>query len=372
MAAMTESEVILKVLAAVDPLCGGLSIVRRGGRTFMAIPGRRDAALRVLRLYQPQRPLARGVAGILRWTATAGLHECLLRGMAGPGETAAIRPSMPGVRSGSCGIMLGNPSHLIPRAIASFETEDGWQIAKIAFGERGKSAIDQEAGVLSRLPAGYPGIPRVLGLHRGQDFHLLRMPYYVGRTISPDESRVAVSLLDAWVSDAPRKPFVEYAESLAISATLAVHPDGAGRLEQLLACRLAPCLRHGDYARWNLVATGNEGLLALDWEWGAVEGMPGLDLAHFFAQDARLVQRLEPSDVVRSVLCSLSTPECVRYLEKTGWQGDPRLPLLASLALTYGTCQQANGPVLGALLRNWRDPALVKQRPAVRTRRNHS
>jgi len=353
MAVMRESEVILKILAAVDPMCGGLSLVRRGGRTFMAIPGRRDAAMRVLRLYQPQRPLARGIAGILRWTAAAGLHGRLLPGMAEPRETAAIQPSMPEVRSGSCGILLGNPSHLSPRAIASFETEDGWQIAKITFGERGKSAIEQEAGVLTRLPAGYPGIPRVHGLHQGEDFHLLRMPYYVGRTISPDESKAAVSLLDAWVSNASRKPFAAYAESRVIAATLVAHPDGAGRMEQLLACRLAPCLRHGDYARWNLVATRNEGLLALDWEWGCVDGMPGLDLVHLFAQDARLVRRLAPSGVVRAVLHALSAPECVRYLEKTGWGGNAKLPFLASLAYTTGKGQQANELVLNALLQNW-------------------
>ena len=94
--------------------------------------------------------------------------------------------------------------------------------------------------------------------------------------------------------------------------------------------------------------------MVLDWEWGAARGMPGIDLVHYFAQDARLVRKLSPTAVVAAVLESLESPQCMAYLERTGWGGEARLALIASLAYTFGTGQQANGEILEAAL--WGKP----------------
>ena len=113
-----------------------------------------------------------------------------------------------------------------------------------------------------------------------------------------------------------------------------------------------PTIRHGDFARWNLLRTADESLMVLDWEWGAARGMPGIDLIHYFAQDARLVRKLSPTAVVVSVLESLKHPQCKAYLQRTGWGNDSQpLALATSLAYTFGTDQQANGEVLEAALR---------------------
>jgi hypothetical protein len=49
----------------------------------------------------------------------------------------------------------------------------------------------------------------------------------------------------------------------------------------------------------------------------------------------------------------LSNQECQAYLEKTGWGRDYKSAMLASIAFTVGTKQQANEEVLLSLLNNW-------------------
>ena len=121
----------------------------------------------------------------------------------------------------------------------------------------------------------------------------------------------------------------------------------------LVKITLKPVIRHGDFARWNLLRQSDGSLIVLDWEWGVASGMPGIDLVHFFAQDARLVKRLTPHAVVRSVEQSLGRGDCQDYLAATGWQGEARVVILAGMAFTVGAKQQANEAVLAALLETW-------------------
>ena len=113
---------------------------------------------------------------------------------------------------------------------------------------------------------------------------------------------------------------------------------------------LQPAIRHGDFARWNLLDTVESGIIALDWEWSMPAGLPGCDLAHYFAQDARLVHRLAPAEVCRRVTRDLESPENRKYLNHCGWNGDARAVLIAMLAYTVGTGQQMNAEVLAAAL----------------------
>lgn len=55
---MTDEDAIAHALSAVEAAARDHVLLRRNGRFFMAIPAVRDAALRTLKLYQPQRPMA--------------------------------------------------------------------------------------------------------------------------------------------------------------------------------------------------------------------------------------------------------------------------------------------------------------------------
>jgi aminoglycoside phosphotransferase (APT) family kinase protein len=112
--------------------------------------------------------------------------------------------------------------------------------------------------------------------------------------------------------------------------------------------QLQPVIRHGDFARWNLLRQNDNSLIALDWEWGHPTGMPGLDLVHYFLQDARLVARMEPSEAIRLVCSLLELPLSCNHLDKTGWPRKAMLPIIASLAWKQGAGHQENAEMLEA------------------------
>ena len=325
-------------------------MVKRNGRLLLSFPANRDAARRTLRLYQPQRRAARALASILEWMIGTGCHRWILPKFSDILERSATDPSMPESIEGSCGVMLGSPEHRVRRAIASFRTTSGWEVAKVAFGAEGWEVICGEVEALKSLPPHTPGAPTLLGVHRGEGISLMRMPYFQGSVLKHGESADAIALLASWRSVSQPSPISGFPEWAAIDSALSGSLRGRDVLERLSRMRLQPVVRHGDFARWNLLRTTNGGLMVLDWEWGQANGMPGIDLVHYFAQDARLVQRLNPAGVVQSVMKSLERPDCIKYLNATGWNGDIASAMIASIAYTVGAKQQANEEILAALL----------------------
>lgn len=347
---MTDLQLLTRVLSFIDPGERQLGLVRRNGRILLGLPGSRAGALRALQLYQPQRPAALYLTKVLRGFAYLGLLE---RGLP---KARIVMPCSGGggrisdVVTGSCGILLGSPEHKTRRAIASYEAQIGWEVAKLAFGLEGKNVILGEARALESLPVGTPGLPEVLGLHCDDELSMLRLRYVSGHVLGRKESRDAISLLGSWISSEPVSSIDEYSEWTVICAVLSKSEAGRQCINRLSKYRLRPSVCHGDFARWNLIKQSDGKLIVLDWEWGRAQGMPGLDLVHYFAQDARLVSRLQPGDLVRSVMMSLSSQECRDYLNATGWGNGLLDVMTASIAYTLGTEQQANQGVLDALL----------------------
>jgi hypothetical protein len=157
-------------------------------------------------------------------------------------------------------------------------------------------------------------------------------------------------LLDGWISQDAAKPIQSFPEWPAIESALGTSDEGKRALARLAGMQLRPVVRHGDFARWNLLIQDDGSLIALDWEWGHPEGMPGLDLAHFFLQDARLVKRLPHAEAITQTIRELQNPACSGYLAKTGWTGNPLLPVVASLAWKQGAGHQENEAVLNVIL----------------------
>ena len=251
--------------------------------------------------------------------------------------------------------MLGSPEHRVRRAIASYRHAGAWEVAKISFGAAGAGVLGREARVLEELQALAAGVPRLLGLHHGGDATLLRMPYLTGKPIAPGEFAEALGLLGRWNTNRPLAPITGFPEWTAIGAALSVDEVGRGTLERLAGEMLRPVICHGDFARWNLLRQGDGKLLVLDWEWGHTAGLPGVDLVHYFLQDARLVRRLNPAAAIEATLRDLTRPACMAYLAGTGWSAEPLLAIIASLAYKQGAGHQDNRDVLAAALAcSWR------------------
>lgn len=348
---LTDIDVLRQVLACIDPSAVRLHRIRRNGRLLLAFQDDRPSAARTLGLYQPQRTAARLVAAALRLLVGTGAHAWMPANQNLPVlPRRKMSPPLGNVIPGTCGVMLGSPEHRIRRAIATYRTEAGWEVAKLAFGTNGSDLLTREAGVLETLATKTRGVPGCLGLHHGDGISMLCMPYLTGISVRAGESTAALALLEDWISDSPSSPLDRYAEWPFITQALAASDLGKSALGQLEEIQLVPVICHGDFARWNLLKQNDGSLVVLDWEWGRENGMPGIDLVHYFLQDARLVRRMPDKDAVTATARQLQQPECLAYLEKTGWSGDPLLPIIACLAYKQGAAQQENSRVLQAAL----------------------
>lgn len=347
---MTDDELVARVLGVFDPGTHAMCGLMRGGRLLLSLPTKREAAGRALRLYQPQRRLARSVAALLNVCARVGWHGWLLSRLAFRGEPTAVSPCLAGIVGGTCGVLLGSPEHKVRRAIASYRSGDTWEVAKLAFGVAGAKVLEEEARVLAKLQPRAAGVPELLGLHRGDDVTVLRMPYLTGTPVAAGESADAVSLLNQWRTDRPPQPITDFLEWSAIQSALSASAAGQRRLPQLARQVLQPVICHGDFARWNLLRLAADKMVVLDWEWGQVAGLPGLDLVHYFLQDYRLVSRLQPSAAIARTLGMLKSTACRDYLAATGWSCDVLLLVIVSLAYKHGAGQQDNQDMLDAAL----------------------
>lgn len=347
---MTDYDILSRVLACIDPTAQSIGMIRRNGHWLLGLPQNAEAARRALGLYQPQRRLARLIVAGVQGLARMGMHRCVLSRLRISCESSQLQPPLRGIEQGTCGILLGSPEHQVRRAIASYRNAGEWEVAKISFGEAGARVLEQEARVLEELQAQTVGVPDLLGFHRGDEVTVLRMPYLTGQPISEGESTEALRLLGEWVSDQEPQSICAFPEWAAIESCLSETTLGAAVLGQLADKHLRPVICHGDFARWNLLRQPDGSLVVLDWEWGHKGGMPGIDLVHYFLQDARLVQRLSPANAIRQTLSALEAPVSRAYLEKTGWRGATLVAMTACLAYKQGSGHQDNTQILEEIL----------------------
>jgi len=345
---MTTESIAERVLSFFEGESGRWAQIHRNGHLLLALPPGIRGARRGLSLYQPQRFKARVTIKILRCACLLGLHRMFLPSLRCHGGIETLEPPLPEARPCTTAILLGSPEHKIKRAIASYQTANGWEVAKISFGSDGAAILQREADVLRELANKAAGIPRLLGLHHSEDATVLRMPYLTGRKIPVGKSNTALALLNQWISNHDARPATEFPEWPAIESALSRSPAGQAALDQLAGQSLTPVIRHGDFARWNLILQNDGKLSVIDWEWGHAAAMPGLDLVHYFLQDLRLVVRMSPLDAIRECEWRLSQPDCQQYLKKTGWGEETLLPIIASLAFKQGAGHQDNEKVLEA------------------------
>jgi hypothetical protein len=350
---MTDHDLLKSVISIIDPATDGMRLLRKNGRILLGLPRDRDAALRTLRLYQPQRPMARAMAALVKQGLMFGLSRFILPKLSLEAVPTILEPPFPEVAKGTCGILLGSPEHRVRRAIASYKTDLEWEVAKVAFGPDGWNVIQSEANTLLELPQNTAGAPKVLALHRGKDISIMRMPLIDGSMLRKGESNKAIAILDSWISKQAPIPIEKFSEWPLIVAAVKDHSKAGEVINHLRQKQLKLTVRHGDFARWNLLQTKDGSIMVLDWEWSTPCGMPGIDLVHLFAQDARLVDRLSANAIVQSTIHALEAQDCQAYLKKTGWGRDIKSAMVASIAFTVGTKQQANEEVLLSLLNDW-------------------
>lgn len=137
-------------------------------------------------------------------------------------------------------------------------------------------------------------------------------PLRVGDSAQYDEVRVSAGELLPDCASESRAP---------LEQALAILEDS------FVDIRLPRVVLHGDFAPWNL-RVGGEGLFALDWEYGDLEGLPLLDLLHFVVQTGFLLDRSPASQLLRR-LPGILAEECARsYMEQVRLDREHVYPLL--------------------------------------------
>lgn len=345
---MTDEETIGHVLTLLGMPSGDWRLMRRNGKTFLALPPNREGARRAARLYQPQRFRAQVLMAIMGQMIISGIHRFLLSKLQYKESQGADTAKFGDVIPGSAGILLGSPEHRVRRAVASFRNGNKWEVAKVAFGDEGFAVLEKEAEALAVLAPIAEGVPRLLGIHHHNSATLLRVAYLTGTRVRKGDYKEPLSLLRTWRRHERAVPISGFPEWTAISQGLGELPMSARTLENLAMMELTPVVCHGDFARWNLLRQHDGKLVVLDWEWGHDNGMPGIDLVHFFLQDHRLIKRLPAADAIQATLRDLNRPDCQAYLCESGWRGNPLLPIIACLAWKQGAMHQENTDILKA------------------------
>lgn len=350
---MTDEEMLQRVVEALAPEPAMLAGFRKGGRLLLGIPRQPEAAARTLGLYQPQRKAARAVTGAFRFLAKRGLHHWILPKLSISPSSARQIPELAGIEHVTRGVLLGSPEHKVRRAVATYRNHGEWEVSKIAMADEGHKILASEANALARIQPFTDAVPRLLGLHRSGDLTLLRMPYLTGMPLDSGETHGVLGLLESWKRDLPLQRADQFNEWPSIERALSISTEGKSVSSEIRALMLRPMVRHGDFARWNLLRKHDGTITAFDWEWGHPAGMPGLDLVHYFLQDLRLVQRLPHPDAIEGTVKQMRETESSLLLRETGWPDDLILPVIASLAYKQGAGHQENSDVLNAALSLW-------------------
>jgi glycosyltransferase involved in cell wall biosynthesis len=323
--------------------------VFRGGEAKFSLPESKEGALRALGLYQPQRRLARVKRRALQGIIETSLHSRILS-LGVPRENGVPLKWAFDYSPETVGIMKGSSDHLIPRAIASYKSSVGWEVAKLGLGIEARRMLRREAAVLRAIGERSSHAPVCLGLHERGEMTVMRTPYIEGVPYEMHDTAEVLAILSQWAGEEEPRPLREFEEWKAVQSVLELSETGRRALPLIAGRMLRPGISHGDFTSWNILRQRDGSLLVLDWEWGKLTGVPGLDLVHYFAQNLRLVHRLGSHAVIQGVLDELAQPAAREILRKGGWHGSPLELILVYAAYKQGGHHQKHPELLEACL----------------------
>ncbi len=237
-------------------------------------------------------PAYRFTARIRRWLLRVGAQLFgQVRSAQGPFVFTKLSAGFPGGLK-PVAVLLGTPGPA-QKAVIPLVDATGRTAAYVKYGESpaAKKRLERELQVLSGLPEGIG--PKPLGLHAvGTGFALFLSPFE-GRPLSarvfPGEETVAL-LRRIWEG----RVVVSAEEHPWIRRLLGAYPRAEAWVSVLSFRRWPVVPMHGDLAPWN-VLSGPSGLLLIDWEYGSLEGFPGVDLAYHVLQVGALLKGWTPA-----------------------------------------------------------------------------
>jgi hypothetical protein len=199
-------------------------------------------------------------------------------------------------------VLVGTPGPA-QKVTVELRDDSGAVVGYAKYGNQ-ESAIMRlraEFAVLSSLPADVG--PAVLGFGEWADgIVLVTSPVVgvsVGTKLPPDEA------ISAYLRRLETGPELDLSTHPFVSDLLGRVPKSEQLLEPLAGRRWVVAIQHGDFVPWN-VKRASDAIRAFDWEYGTVDGFPGLDLAFYWLQTLALIKGASPVDAFEATVVGLS------------------------------------------------------------------
>jgi len=329
-------------------------VLRAGSRLVLALPKDRTAARVVIGMYQPHRITGRLFRAVAHGIMASGRWHLLPRITLFGSGLPLVPWLQDSAKHGTLGFLGCNPVHGPRCIIGGIDPATGEPlVAKLGMDASAASVV-REHEVLQSLHGRYEGILPSLGLERGEDWALMRLPHLGEHSPSSMIDPVVSRLLESWLGEEMvalgESPFVRHLlDQVAPANALSGWHDRVKKL------RVRKALVHGDFAVWNtryaLSETGQRTgrLIAFDWEWAQEDGVAGIDLVHGLRQEAYLIKRLSAKDAVAWMLHQLSGSPWKQYGQKSGWEGEVQDLLTLGLLHSHFNAKNPSEELLAEL-----------------------
>jgi hypothetical protein len=307
---------------------------------FLIPLGPRGAAAASLKIYNPQKPLARLTKHLLGIGLRTGLAQRFLP----TNRTCSTRDPLPpdglasrslqehlsdvlGEKSLSMAVSFGIPGPLRKPVLQLMNSRGkilGY--AKVGWNEHTIELVRREEGVLARLRGvrfSTATIPRVVHAGWWDGRYILVEDAPAGltkpsghelshrhleflrelRTVNPKQSR---SVENGPANELTRRIAALRARGLHYYPHL-LEQALARCVERLVDVPISFGFKHGDFTPWNILDESGK-LFILDWEYAEESALPGWDLFHFIVQTSVLVRGLDPRRCLQAVRRQCTAP----------------------------------------------------------------
>lgn len=322
---MPDVKVLADILEKAGAGPGKFYLLVGQGRLLAALPAESSAFLNALALYRPQRITSRSWVFLLKLLHGFHAQSVVLKKWSWPGSS---RPSL------SCpGVLLGNPAHSVPRAIFLLQEGRAWRVGKFVPDPQQQQILHREKELLDLAAHQGRHAPRCLGWKPCGSGGALWTEWLEARGGNPSTTD-RLRILHDWLLPKPPRPL----SALPAWKSSGGWPGGsAAEVQAASQIQLQPCLRHGDFAPWNLLQGPDGTWVAVDWEDGCPEDAPGLDLVHDLLQEEFLIRHAPLGRALARMEKLLREPLVARYLSACGWSGNERLLLRWAVAFESAT-----------------------------------
>jgi hypothetical protein len=293
----------------------------KNGHPVLYLPTPRRAAAETMRLYPAQRRPALVARWLVKQAVATGVRLPLRKGEPPAVEWSSIAWTANASKEicrepASVGVLAGNPFAPGRRFIyLAFDDKDQpLYIAKCGWGTAARARICAERNLLLTHGRSDRYMPALWGTMKTATMDAMILPYYP-HTMSPARIPDAAlfTILSSWITEGETVTWGNLCDQTGLAGLPEI---GIARDRTL-----ARVLYHGDFAPWNLAGDHDGERCVLDWERGAMPGVPAWDWFHFEVQRALLVDRIGAKTLRLRIDALMSSSYFLHYAEHAGIRG---------------------------------------------------